>query len=970
MKRQHFATAAFLACISVLLAAPAAQSLEKPEQKCQGKLGKSAAKLGSTVVKEMGKCLLADISGKAVGTCPDAKASDKIAGAKQKISDATAKSCQSTCSVSGVICIADNLCPPLANGAEERCTAGPKNIVFDMTNLGFPGPYCEAELGASLTEASQIGECVGGLAEDTGNDLVDAVFGSITNASGISNNATSCLSAINKAASKLSATVFKGVVKCRALIAKGKSVGNPVTCTRDDAKLAAKIAKAESKVDSAIAAKCTDADVQELDLCNAGVGATLTTGDAATCIKKAATESADSLDLPAERMFITRSLVDVTYPSLQGTCGDGVVNQLPNPFQLLGEECDGDDDSACPGACLPAGDVFQCTCPNPKRIRFLADGINADLDNGWTGTSHNSGVTQNAGYFLELTNCDCDSMDVAECIGTSVDPICDTNGNQQPTCSHDPFGLSCDAHGSDADFRNEDEDCAICDEFATNAGASCASSNDCGSQCYDAGGTATGTCPGGQGDCAAGEICRGQCDRSQTCLIIPNGQPLPISAGGTAVCTITEFRTNINGTLNILTGEHETNIQQFSKVHLPVTNSVPCPTCGGFCAGGPLAGEICTGSCSVSGDDCRFDVDCPSGETCTTATDDCPESGICNLSLVCNGGTTTGEPCRFGAFTREFGTTSADCRPITNISGQGLQVNFLPQTSETVSMPAALPCTAPGYELFDCPCPDAGGRRTQPNLCAAACDLTGEGCGTGNTTIGSFTTCAGGTNANRACDEDADCPGSACSNNPTHCQGDPTTDGNLCSTSAECGTGSCVDACTGGRCVPLCIPDAGEPEEGICAAGPPSYHCSGDGNTFRACTATQAEGTCLATCSISAGACTSNADCPSGETCNGPCPLAQTCEAGNDGVLGTSDDTPGAGICVEDVRKCFEFPVSAEGGDLLNGEISSVNEVKSASVFCLGSVSNDAINNVSGLGGPGRLRQRGVYASNGFTTLP
>jgi hypothetical protein len=71
--------------------------------------------------------------------------------------------------------------------------------------------------------------------------------------------------------------------------------------------------------------------------------------------------------------------------------------------------------------------------------------------------------------------------------------------------------------------------------------------------------------------------------------------------------------------------------------------------------------------------------------------------------LVCNGGPNDDLPCRISAPTDKFGTTSADCPPSPgqNISGNGLEVNFYPQTSETVTLPATMPCTAPGFENFD-----------------------------------------------------------------------------------------------------------------------------------------------------------------------------------------------------------------------------------------------------------------------------
>jgi hypothetical protein len=959
--------------------------ISKTEAKCASKLGKSAAKLAKVAVKKIGKCREKVLAGKEPGPCPDAKTQAKIDKLTQKVMDQAGKKCFSVCSVSAEIeCISSSLCPPLGDiGTAELCFSGAKNEPFDMGNLGFPGPFCEDLLGRPLTEPRDIGECVSTLVNQIDTAIVDVLYGGLDMPAEASGDAQKCLKKISKATQKLVAQTFKGVVKCRDKINKGKLLGNPATCRFDDEKLGSKLVKAQEKLQKALDTKCNDTLVQELDLCGAGVGGIATTSAAYDCLVGAALEIADAQAVPNERDFSTISLIDAAYPP-EPVCGDDVVNQIPNKFLLIGEECDGTDDAACPGNCLPPGDTFECTCAGPKRLRFLADGLTADLDNGWTGTSHESGVTDEAGYVYELSNCDCDSMADATCIGTTADSVCDVSGKQLPTCSWDPLSATrCDAHGN-ANFTDTNSDCYICDAFAANAGDYCKNEGDCASQCYDAFGTPVGACQR-QTDCGAGEVCRGQCDRSQSCIIIPNGAPLPISSGGTAVCVVTEFRQDIFGTQNIVTGEHEMFIQQFSKVHLGVTSSVPCPVCGGFCdglsSGSPLVGNVCQGTCEVSGDDCRFDSDCPGVEVCTTASPRCG-SGFCNLSLVCGGGQpgsagpNSGKACRLSAYTTDFGTVSNDCPPSPgqNISGLGLEVNFFPQTSEAVSLPATMPCSSPGFELFDCPCPDDGGIRTRPNLCAGACNAgaeLGQGCANGGGFInGEFTSCAGGANAGFACDEDSDCPGSSCSDNPTHCVGDPGFDRLPCTTNADCGLGTCEDACPSGRCVPLCSPGAdGEFDEGFCAAGPSFYHCDGVNDTFRICTKAEANAGCSATCSVSATSCSADGDCPIGETCNGACDHARLCEAGVDGVLGTSDDFPGAGVCVADIRNCFVNDLATEGGDIFNGEGDPTN-VKAVSTYCVGATSNGAINSTAGLGGPGRLRQKGVNVSNGFVSLP
>jgi hypothetical protein len=937
---------------------------------CAIKMGKIASKLSGTVLRGLSKCRDDDIAGKVVGACPSSANLDAFAKIDAKLGDTIEQRCASVCAVSqSVRCIADSLCP--ARPVSESCSAGAANLPFDMGNLGFPGAYCEGVVGGPLTSPADIHSCVETLTRGAGETIIDAVYGSIDNTSNLPPSAAKCLSTIAKGATKLSGTIYKGVIKCRSEIMKGKVARNPRTCVHDDPKLVAKKSKIEDKVAKLIDAKCTDADILALDLCGTGVGATANRTDATDCIVEIVNELTDTPVVPTLRAFGSSSLIEAAFPP-SPVCGDGVVNQLPNPFLLIGEECDGDDDDACPGMCNPPGDVFECTCSNARRQRFIANGFTADLDSGWTGSSHDSGVTDGAGFVLALSNCDCDEMTGPTCTGFTGDPECDTAGRQMPRCSHDPSSSNrCDTYG-DNDGRDEHSDCWVCDAYSQNGGGFCAGDEDCTPRCFDAEGTATDPCPGGQANCAPGEVCRGRCDRQQQCLFIPLGAPLPLSSGGTPTCVVNIYREDIFGTRNIVTGEQETFSRHYSLVHLGTNNAVPCPLCGGFCDGGPLDGDTCTGRCTDDASECRFDSDCNPTATCSQTSPECP-GGFCNLSLVCRGGPNSAKPCRIGAATPLFGTTSLDCPPSPNqnISGNGLAIDFYPSTSEALSLPFTVPCTATGYELYDCPCPDGGGNKSRPNTCAAACDDGAEyglGCSTGNSS-GQFTRCVGGPNAGSSCDEDSDCAPGTCSHNPTHCLGDPAFDRWGCSTNADCGLGTCVDACPSGRCVPLCVPDPGDPEDGFCAAGPTAYHCNGAKDVFRQCTANQASGGCSATCSISATPCDGYDDCPSGETCTGPCTLAQNCEAGPNGIFGDFDDLPGAGICIADNRNCFLDPIAGEGGDIFNGEGDPAN-VKAVAVYCIAPTNSTAINASAGLGGAGRLRQNGVNVSSGFTSLP
>lgn len=883
-----------------------AQKVSQPEQKCNQSIGKAGRKLASTITKSNAKCREGDISGKTPGACPDVKSVSKIDKARLKLVGAAEKSCHSTCSTSTDIdCVSDSLCPPEPNpsnaGATEFCAGDGKQ--FRMEKINFPGAFCEGVIGGPVISPAGIGECASVVTDSAANNIVTAIYGSLASASLTDDAAAQkCLKALSKSTHKLSDTIYNGVISCIGDIQKGKILANPDTCKSDIDKISSKIDKAQQKLADSANKSCTAGDVAKLDLCLNGVGGTLTVQAAIDCLTDMAFEMTDTVEPAAFRTYGPNALTEATYPPAGGVCGDAVVNQGPNPFLLLGEECDLTDDSACPAQCAPPGDLLECTCPGPRN-RYFANGITSDLDSGWTGTSHNQGVTDGAGFFYTLENCDCDAFTDATCTGSSSDPVCDIQGQTAPSCSWDPFssitGLDCDGNGNHNGL-NRNDDCHICDQFSANSGSFCRGTQvaDCQAQCFaqDDLTTPVGLCSS-QADCAGGQICLGTCDRSPICVITPNGSNLPISSGGTAVCVVTTFRSGVTGTNNIVTGEHAWDEFQFSKVILGVSNYQPCPLCGGFCDDGPsnLQGKPCEGSCDGDADvRCRFDQDCIDAAAGAACLDDAPEcgSGRCNLGLICFGGPNNGSPCRVEALTKIFGTTSNDCPPDLgqNISAEGLEINFLPMTTNTVTLQNTgcfngstfgdgycatnadcpggdtcqpRPCEGNGFSNYGCPCND--GKETEPNAvatkpndCAMACnDGTnfGQPCAAGNERLddGLPTTCTiqqclsgvnrgdlcttnvdcgfGNTCQNLGCDEDADCPGGSCSVNPTQCSGGPASDeGSQCANNGDCDApGVCGDACPGGRCVPLCLPSTDPLFSAHCSEAPQT-ECTTNGD--------------------------------------------------------------------------------------------------------------------------------------------
>lgn len=72
------------------------------------------------------------------------------------------------------------------------------------------------------------------------------------------------------------------------------------------------------------------------------------------------------------------------------------------------------------------------------------------------------------------------------------------------------------------------------------------------------------------------------------------GPPLPLVAGGVAVCVVNRFQQDFTGTVNLQTGESTIDIKLFSDVHITDRTFV-CPRCeNGTCDRGPNRGRPCT----------------------------------------------------------------------------------------------------------------------------------------------------------------------------------------------------------------------------------------------------------------------------------------------------------------------------------------------------------------------------------------
>jgi len=553
-----------------------------------------------------------------------------------------------------------------------------------------------------------------------------------------------CQVAIVSFATKFLLSSLRAIQKCRDRINAVKLVWNPDECQLEP-KTAWKIGKAFDKLARLLPKKCTDADIAALDVCNPQA---TTVASAVSC-------------LAAQHTTIAADLIRFEYAD-PPKCGDNFANQ-PGV-----EECDGSDDTACPGACGAPDGLFPCLCTDLPRLKMF-EFKESDLDTGWTGDAHDHGVVEGGGYVLDLSYCD--NVTDFECL---TGPYCSTTEQLCQQNTDCPPGETCVKTVTATGPHCSDDVMQPCDI--------CQGGSRDGQLCGIPG------CPGGT--CLT-------CNSEATCIKQLHGPPLPLSGGGVPVCVVTTFTEDVRGTRNLLTGASNGRIRQGSVTHTGITVSKPCPVCGGFC-------------------------NTPSRQLCNTDAD-CPSKAICITSRVCSDGLNKNKPCRteapFGGPTTFFGVTSVDCppSPSQNISGGGLDIVWDPITTGTNTAYATIACTdfkvcsGTGEECrdsSDCPlaencvapaaCWCFGQRR--PNSCQPAC--------------------VGGLDDQMPCSTASDCDSFIC--RPTECrpnQFDPNapTEGTCpggpvkgtcsienfrgCSSDADCQQPGCPTCAPGQTCV-------------------------------------------------------------------------------------------------------------------------------------------------------------------------
>lgn len=167
------------------------------------------------------------------------------------------------------------------------------------------------------------------------------------------------------------------------------------------------------------------------------------------------------------------------------------------------------------------------------------------------------------------------------------------------------------------------------------------------------------------------------CDAA-TCTVAGNalagataGPPIPLAAGGVALCVLNSFRDAPTGTVDCGSGCTTIDAPLLSLVFLTLSTDEPCPTC----VGDPVPNDGAKGG-------------------------------------TCNGGTSPDAPCDAGATGGGRFATSADCRPLGSSVGE-LEIDLDPLTTGTVVAAPSRTCLSGAFPGTQCHCPN----QVQPNAC-------------------------------------------------------------------------------------------------------------------------------------------------------------------------------------------------------------------------------------------------------------
>jgi hypothetical protein len=830
----------------------------------------------------------------------------------------------------------------LSTGLAQKCTflspSGVNITPGNLRSIGFRGSCADTDAPSDTFSLLDLQHCIETSHEDLITSMIAVEYDS-TNA--LTGTALTCQKAIAANSAKFVARLMKNVQKCRNDLLDCKLGPSPTyiticklsgvlpqNCATGDTKTKDAVAQAKTKAHDAIVSRCSVADALDINACEPG----LSPDDAATCELDSHQAFTDNPDAIA-----TADLLDYEYAK-PAACGDGRKNR-PH------EECDGLDASACPGQCGEASGLFPCLCQNIKRTRVV-EHANSDLDNGWTGQSHDSGIVEGGGYVTDLWDCDGPA---------GLDTIC----NVGPSCSGGA-NSPCSPRGypgpNDLPLPGLDTGDKICTSLGE---------GEC--RKTEAGATGPHCELDFQQRCINGVQCK--TIAGDRCVFVPHGAPLPISSGGVSVCVVNIFTEDVVGTTNLsLTagaepGGGSVRLRQNSSTYLGPDQEQPCPVCGGFCSGS--AGATTPGVRNL----CSTPADCSGGATCIT-------EAVCSwgpkIDKACNPNTPAGGTTKF------FGNPSEDC-PMDGLLLGTIDILFNPATTSLAApVTANFDCATAGWTdkvcaggpnqhkpcVVDGDCPNGtcneqcfcGGGAQKPNACAPAC-LGGLGDASDR--------CLGGANEGVLCSAASECPAGRCQPRGTACHEGKHSEcatglascdalvcngglrnGLACADNKDCtgfcdGTGSCNgglrtgQACsTDSQCfnsLGFCHPgdcrlnpyDTNSSQEGICTVGPADGVCST--HTFKTCDPQLGDVGCQ------------SALCP-------------FCDAGE--------------TCTLVPRQCFVNPTYSRAGK--PATLGNPQDRTTGATFCISGTSSAAVNATAGLPGPGAITTTETISEVGF----
>jgi hypothetical protein len=349
----------------VLALLVAASDLHATTVSCQRSIAKAGSLFVVMKAKALAVCERNVVAGTSTGPCPDDKATNAIAKAREKLSAMIGKAC----------------------GGDDLVCGGDPTNEYTPASLGWPDTCPDFEHGSCdnpIADCGGIAEClacVGSAAVDQAMSLYYDELALPSAADAVLNR---CQGTIGKAPGAFLITQSKALQRCWDARLTGAHGNDCIPPAPGDGKYLAAIDYAERKTVSAICTACGGAD----QACGGGDDLTpAAIGFASTCpavtIPGGAACGGPIPDL--------QSIVDCVncVSAFKADCADRL--QVPE-LAAYPSECN---------VCTAPPPTGSC----PTAVELTVDGAYTDLDLGWTGLAHNAKLPSNDRLTLAISDC-------------------------------------------------------------------------------------------------------------------------------------------------------------------------------------------------------------------------------------------------------------------------------------------------------------------------------------------------------------------------------------------------------------------------------------------------------------------------------------------------------------------------------------------------------------------------------------